>query len=121
MMQPRTARSARVAALNLDTTRNPEPPSTTVSGTVDKIIPAKSQNKPEKAQITVNKSDHGHRNIRITNELTDEHGDEVKLKKGANVDVTVAAEPKGSPDAANDDVQPTQHKVRGHDWRRRKS
>ncbi len=53
MMLPRTARSARVAALKLDTTRNPEPPSTTISGTVDKIIPPKSPGMPEKAQITM--------------------------------------------------------------------
>src|ERR1700687_2756562 len=80
MMLPRTARSARVAALNMDTTRNPEPPSTTVSGTVDKIIPPNSSDKSEKAQITVDNTDHRHRNIRIKNELTDEHGDDVKLK-----------------------------------------
>jgi hypothetical protein len=121
MLQPRTARSARVAALNLDTTRNPEPPSTTVSGTVNKIIPSKGAHKPEKAQIAVNKSDPGHRNIRIKNELTDEHGDDVKLKKGAHVDVTVAAEPKGSSEPVKEDAPRSRRKPSGHDSRRRKS
>jgi hypothetical protein len=70
MIKPRMARSARVAALNLDTTRNPEPPSTIVFGTVDKIIPATSSKKPEKAQIAVDRTDHRHRNLRIENTLT---------------------------------------------------
>jgi len=121
MMQPRTARSARVAALNLDTTRNPESPSTTVSGTVDKIIPSKSSHKPEKAQIAVNKSEPGHRNIRIKNELTDEHGDEVKLKKGAHVDVTVSAEPNYLDVSIEDNPHSTRRKKTGKDARRRNS
>jgi hypothetical protein len=32
--------------------------------------------------------------LRIENTLTDEHGDDVKLKKGTHVDVTVTVEPK---------------------------
>jgi hypothetical protein len=32
-----------------------------------------------------------YRDLRIENTLTDEHGDEVKLKKGAHVEVTVTA------------------------------
>jgi hypothetical protein len=32
--------------------------------------------------------------IRIENALTDEHGDDVKLKKGTNVGVTVTAKSK---------------------------
>jgi hypothetical protein len=121
MMLPRTARSARVGALKLDATRNAEPPSTTVSGTVDKIIPSKSSGKPEKAQIAVNKSDRGHRNIRIKNELTDEHGDDVKLKKGAHVDVTVAAEPKyGSAETETKSKSP-RRKTPSKKARRRKS
>src|SRR5580704_8877690 len=113
MMRPRTTRSARIAALNMDTTRNPEPPSTTVSGTVEKIIPPKSPGKPEKAQITVDKTDHRRRNIRIKNELTDEHGDDVKLKKGAHVEVTVAAEPKSSTASTNGKSRRASHKSSG--------
>ena len=96
MAKPRMARSARIAELNLDTTRIPELPSATMPGTVDKIIPPQGSNQPEKAQIAVNGADHGHRDLRIENELTDEHGDNVKLKKGAHVDVTVTSEPKSS-------------------------
>jgi hypothetical protein len=121
MMLPRTARSARVSALKLDATRNSEPPSTTISGTVDKIIPSKNSHKPEKAQIAVNKSEHGHRNIRIKNELTDEHGDEVKLKKGAHVDVTVAAEPKYLNVSIEDKPRSTRRKKPVKKVRRRSS
>jgi hypothetical protein len=121
MMRPRTSRSARIGALKLDASRNPEPPSTTISGTVDKIIPSKSSHKPEKAQIAVNKSEHGHRNIRIKNELTDEHGDEVKLKKGAHVDVTVAAEPKYLDVSIEDNPNSTRREKPGKKARRRNS
>lgn len=120
MMLPRTARSARVAALNLDTTRNPEPPSTTMPGTVDKIIPSTSR-KPEKAQIAVDRKDHLHRKLRIENNLTDEHGDDVKLKKGAHVEVTVAAESKNATAVSNGNSRPTRHKACSLDFGRRSS
>ena len=94
MAKPRMARSARIAELNLDHTRIPERPSATMPGTVDKIIPSKRSSRPEKAQISVDGADRRYRNLRIENTLTDEHGDDVKLKKGAHVDVTVTAEPK---------------------------
>jgi hypothetical protein len=94
MAQPRMAKSARITALNLDTARIPEQPSATVHGTVDKIIPSRRPGQPEKAQIDVDGADRGHRDLRIENTLTDEHGDDVKLKKGAHVEVTVTAEPK---------------------------
>jgi hypothetical protein len=93
MAQPRMAKSARITALNLDATRIPEQPSATLHGTVDKIIPRRPR-QPEKAQIAVHPADRGHRNLRIENTLTDEHGDDVKLKKGAHVEVTVTSEPK---------------------------
>jgi hypothetical protein len=93
MAKPRMARSARIAELNLDTARTRELPSTTIPGTVDKIIPSLHPSQPEEAQIGVNKADRRHRDFRIENTLTDEHGDDVKLKKGARVEVTVTAEP----------------------------
>jgi hypothetical protein len=89
MAKPRMARSARIAELKLDRARIPEHPSTTMPGTVDKIIPARPPSQPEKAQIAVDGADHRHRDLRIKNMLTDEHGDDVKLKKGAHVEVTV--------------------------------
>ena len=94
MAKPRMARSARIAELNLDTVRIPEQPSATMPGTVDKIIPSLRPSQPEKAQIAVDGADHGHRDLRIENTLTDEHGDDVKLKKGAHVEVTVTTDPK---------------------------
>src|ERR1700687_3998251 len=93
MAQPRMAKSARITALNLDAARIPEPPATAMSGTVDKIIPPRPR-QPEKAQIALDGADRGHRNLRIENTLTDEHGDDVKLQKGAHVEFTVTAEPK---------------------------
>ncbi|MFY9731713.1 MAG: hypothetical protein WB723_08075 [Candidatus Acidiferrales bacterium] len=91
MAKPRMARSAKVAELDLDTSRIPEQPSTTVSGIVNKIIPSPHTSQPEKAQIAVDGTDQRYRSLRIENTLTDEHGDDVKLKKGAHVDVTVTA------------------------------
>jgi hypothetical protein len=102
MAKPRMARSARIAELNLDTARTPEQPSATMAGTVDKIIPSPRPSQPEQAQIAVDGAEHRHRDLRIDNTFTDEHGDDVKLKKGALVEVTVTAEPKTST-TINDD------------------
>jgi hypothetical protein len=94
MAKPRMARSAKIAELNLDTTRVPVQPSTSMPGTVDKIIPSSRPSEPEEAQIAVAGADRRHRNLRIDNTLTDEHGDDVKLKKGSHVEVTVTDESK---------------------------
>src|SRR5665213_1019770 len=94
MAKPRIARSAKIAELNLDTTRISAQPSTTMPGTVNKIIPSPRPSEPEKAQIGIDRADRRHRDLRIENTLTDEHGDDVKLKKGAHVDVTVTVEPE---------------------------
>jgi hypothetical protein len=81
MAKPRMAKSARITELNLDTARIPELPSIRMPETVAKIIPPRLS-QPEKAQITVDVTDHRHRDLRIENALTDEHGDDVKLQKG---------------------------------------
>jgi len=94
MAKPRMARSARIAELKLNRTRIPEPPSTAMPGTVDRILPSPVPSQPEKAQIAVDGADRGYRDLRIENTLTDEHGDNVKLKKGARVEVAVTAEPE---------------------------
>ena len=93
MAKPRMARSARITELNLDTGRIPEQPSTTMPGTVDKIIPSSRPSHPEEVQIAVDRADPPHRDFRIENTLTDEHGDDVKLKKGDRVEVTVTSSP----------------------------
>jgi hypothetical protein len=60
-------------------------------GTVDRIIPSSRPTRPEKAQIAVDGAERRHRDLRIDNALVDEHGDDVKLRKGAHVEVTVEA------------------------------
>ena len=69
-------------------------PSTTLPGVVHKIIPSLHPKSPEKAEIEVEGADHLYREIRIDNTLTDENGDKVSLKKGAEVDVTIEADAK---------------------------
>ena len=73
-----------------------EKPSTTLPGTVEKIIKSPDPKEPEKAQIAVEGADDLYKEIRIENTLTDENGDPVSLKKGAKVDVTVEADPEAT-------------------------
>jgi hypothetical protein len=87
--KPRIAKSAKTAELNLDTTRIAERPSTTMPGTVEKIIPARNPSQPEKVDISVDGAP-PLQVLRVENSLTDEHGSEVRLNKGAHVDITVA-------------------------------
>lgn len=94
MAKPSMATSARITELNLDTTRTREQPRTILPGTVEKIIPSPRPSQPEETQIAVDRAARPHRDFRIENSLTDEHGDDVKLKKGAHAEVTVAAEPR---------------------------
>ena len=74
----------------------------TVPGVVEKIIKPPDPLLPEKAQISVAGADELYREIRIENTLTDENGDEVCLKEGAEVEVIIKAdqtqtEPKKNP------------------------
>jgi hypothetical protein len=69
-------------------------PKTTKLGTVQKIIKSPLPGEPEKAEIAVEDADHLYREIRIENTLEDEKGKKVKLKPGAQVDVTIEADPK---------------------------
>jgi hypothetical protein len=93
MAKPRMAKSARIAELDLDTSRNPGQPSSMVPGIVEEIIPFPRRGQPEQAQIAIEDAAPHYRNLRIENTLTDENGDDVSLKKGAHVKVTVTAEP----------------------------
>lgn len=66
----------------------------TMPGKVEKVItPHPSSGEPEKAQIAVEGADHLYREIRVPNSLVDNHGHKVKLKEGAEVDVTIEADP----------------------------
>jgi len=83
------ARSAQIAELKRDTTRIPRRATMTLSGTVDKIIPSSDPNRADKANVRVDEADKLYRDLRIDNILLDEHGDDVSLKKGAHVEVTI--------------------------------
>jgi hypothetical protein len=98
MARPRMTRSARIAQLKLDVARPPEAASTTMPGTVVEIIPSRLPGEPDSAQIVLDVEEKLHRHFRIENSLTDEHGDDVKLKKGEPVEVTVTAEDERTPD-----------------------
>jgi hypothetical protein len=74
----------------------PEKPSTTVPGTVQKIIKSPYPSEPEKAEIAIEGADDLYKEIRIENTLKDENGNEVRLKQGAEVEVTVEAEPEAT-------------------------
>ena len=67
--------------------------STTLPGKVEKVIaPRANTGEPEKAQIAVEGADHLYREIRVPNRLVDDNGRKVKLKEGAEVDVTIEAD-----------------------------
>jgi hypothetical protein len=110
MALPRMSKSARIAEQNLEAARIRQP-RTVIPGTVEKLIPSPPPNQPEKAQIAV-EGDHGYRDLRIENSLTDEHGDEVKLKKGAHVEVAVAARP----DVVKRQEGPMNNPEKTYDW-----
>jgi hypothetical protein len=84
-----------------------EKPSTTLPATVEKIITSPSPREPEKAQISVEGADHLYRELRIENTLTDENGHEVRLKPGAEIEVTIEAPPEATiPKSGNHQPQP---------------
>jgi hypothetical protein len=71
----------------------PQKATITMPGTVEKIVPAIGKNEPEKAQINIDGADELYREVRIDNSLTDGDGKPVSLKKGAEVEVTIEADP----------------------------
>lgn len=79
-----------------------EKPSTTLPGTVEKIIESPFIGEPEKAQIAVEGAEPLYNELRVENRLTDKNGDEVRLKEGAKVEVTVGAKPEDTSAKTND-------------------
>jgi len=71
-----------------------EKSATTLPGTVQKIIHSPDPGIPEKAEIAVEGADDLYKEIRIENTLEDSKGVKVKLKPGAEVEVTVEADVK---------------------------
>jgi hypothetical protein len=70
-----------------------EKPSVTLPATVERVIKPLHPGLPEKAQISIEGAEELYREIRIENVLVDQHGEEVALKEGAEIQVTVEAEP----------------------------
>jgi len=67
---------------------------TTLPGKVERVIQSHPHSgEPEKAQIAVEGADHLYREIRVPNTLVDGEGKKVKLKQGAEVEVTIEADP----------------------------
>jgi len=91
MALARMSKSVRIAELESDSARVLQKPRTVMPGIVDKIIQFRTPRLRETAQISI-EGERKYRELRVENSLTDEHGDEVKLKKGAHVEVTVTAE-----------------------------
>jgi hypothetical protein len=77
-----------------DSADSNEKASTTLPGIVEKIIKPSDPRDPEQAQIAVEGAEDLYREIRIENTLKDEKGQEVALKQGASVDVTIEADPE---------------------------
>jgi hypothetical protein len=67
----------------------------TLPGTVDKIIPALGS-QPEKAQIAVQGAEALYREIRVDNKMQNLAGEDVRLKLGATVEVTIEAKPEAT-------------------------
>ena len=82
-------------------------PNTTLPATVEKVIQSPSPEIPEKAQIAVEGADHLYRELRIENTLTTENGDTVRLKPGAEVEVTIEAEPEATIPKSDGNNQPS--------------
>ena len=77
---------------------------TTLPGRVEKVIrPHPQSGEPEKAQISVEGAEHLYKEIRVPNQLIDDKGEKVKLRPGAEVDITIEAEPTKNTVAATDD------------------
>ena len=73
-----------------------EKPSTTLPATVEKIIKPVFPSQPERAQIAIHGADHLYREVRIENTLTDQNGEKIRLKPGAEVEVTIQADPEAT-------------------------
>lgn len=76
-------------------------PAVTLPGTVEKIIPPIQAGEPEKAQIAVDGAEELYKEIRVENTLQDGQGNEVALKEGAEVEVTIEAEPEATEPKGN--------------------
>ena len=77
-------------------------PKTVKSGRVRKIIKPQYPGLPEQVEIEVHEADHLYKELRIENELRDAEGKKVKLKKDADVEVVIEADPKATVPESDD-------------------
>jgi len=70
-----------------DTNVDSDKPAVTLPGVVEKIVKPITPSEPEKAQIAIRGADE----IRVENTLKNAAGEKVRLKPGAEVDVTIEA------------------------------
>jgi len=68
-----------------------EKPAVVLPGVVEKIVKPIAPGEPEKAQIAIQGADDLYREIRVENTLENTAGEKVRLKTGAEVDVTIEA------------------------------
>ena len=68
-----------------------ENPAITLPGVVEKIVKPINPKEPEKAQISIQGADDLYKEIRVENTLENAAGEKVRLKPGAEVDVTIEA------------------------------
>lgn len=73
--------------------KTPKKVKTVKPGKVKKIIKPPLPGMPEKAEIAVEGADEMYKEIRIENRLTDDKGNDAKLKQDAEVEVEIKAEP----------------------------
>ena len=73
-----------------------EKPSVTLTGMVEKVVKSPLSSEPDQAQIAIEGADHQYEAILIENTLTDKSGNEVQLKPGAEVELTIKAGPEAS-------------------------
>jgi hypothetical protein len=75
---------------------SPEKATITLPAIVEKVIRSTNPDEPDKVQIAIEGADELYREIRVENTLHDPNGNPVSLKKGADVEVKVAAEPEAT-------------------------
>ena len=68
----------------------------TLPAIVEKVIRSTNPGEPDKVQLAIEGADELYREIRVENTLHDPNGNPVSLKKGADVEVKVEAEPEAT-------------------------
>lgn len=89
--------------------------SVTLLGTVERVIKPLHPGLPEKVQISIGGAEDFYREIRIENVLVDQHGEEVALKEGAEIQVTVEAEPDATTKTPQTDFASMQTRSAGQE------